>query len=65
MDFWKNTLSFLQSEMQTPTNYGWFHLMFIAFVIIGSFFCNQICKEKFCKSDENCFNCGKWSYAFT
>ena len=50
MEFWKNTLSFLQSEMQTPTNYSWFHLMFIAFVIIGSFFAIKFAKKSSAKA---------------
>jgi len=33
MNFFSKLLLFLQSEMKTPTAFGWFHLMWIAFII--------------------------------
>ena len=34
MKIFKIILKALEHEMTTPTNYGWFHLMFIGIIII-------------------------------
>ena len=45
-------LQLLDSKMTTPTNYSWFHIMFIAIVIITTFL---LCKY-FKDSDRKTFN---------
>ena len=35
MNFFGKLLLFLQSEMETPKSFGWFHLMWITLVIIA------------------------------
>ena len=45
-------LQLLDSKMTTPTNYNWFHIMFIAIVIITTFL---LCKY-FKDSDKKTFN---------
>lgn len=37
MNVFEKIVYFLQKEMETPTNYGWFHLMFFALVILTTF----------------------------
>lgn len=36
MEFFIKLIEFARSEMQAPTNYGWFHLMFIGITIVAS-----------------------------
>ncbi len=36
MNFFEKIISALQGEMETPTNYGWFHLMFVAIIIAST-----------------------------
>lgn len=36
MEFFKNILRFLDSEMETPEAFGWFHLLFIALTVGGA-----------------------------
>lgn len=38
MNFFENIIMSLKGTMETPTNYGWFHLMFIAIAIITTVF---------------------------
>ena len=38
MNFFEKLINSLMGEMETPTNYGWFHLMFIAIVILSTVF---------------------------
>ena len=38
MKFFENLLAVLEAEMTEPTNYGWFHLMFVAIVIAATVF---------------------------
>ena len=38
MNFFEKILYFLDATMETPTNFGWFHLMFIAIVILTTVF---------------------------
>ena len=33
-----NIYTFLDSKMETPTNYGWFHLLFVGIVIAVTVF---------------------------
>ena len=35
MNFFEKILYFLQGTMETPTAFGWFHLMWITFIIIS------------------------------
>ena len=34
MNFFEKIIHSLEGTMTTPTNYGWFHLMFIAIVLV-------------------------------
>lgn len=36
MEFLKSVLKFLDEDMETPTAFGWFHLLFIALAIVGA-----------------------------
>ena len=36
MNFFEKIISALQGEMETPTNYSWFHLMFMAIIIAST-----------------------------
>lgn len=38
MNAFEKVLYFLEAEMERPTNYGWFHLMFVGIVIISTIF---------------------------
>lgn len=35
MNFFEKILAGLNGQMETPTSYGWFHLMFLFFTILG------------------------------
>ena len=35
MNFFETILAGLNGQMETPTSYGWFHLMFLFFTILG------------------------------
>lgn len=34
MSFWQSVLSFLDSSMETPTSFGWFHLLWLALTFL-------------------------------
>jgi len=36
MEFWGKIITFFDSQMQEPTNYGWFHIMFIAIALCAT-----------------------------
>ena len=38
MNLFERFIHFFEGEMETPTNYGWFHLMFIGIVILFTVF---------------------------
>ncbi len=49
MQFWKNLLAFLETEMPTPTSYDWYHLMWIGIIIVfTAFMCIKFkdCSDK-------------------
>lgn len=52
MNFFEKIIHSLEGTMTTPTNYGWFHLMFIAIILVGTVL---ICKY-FKNCSENTFN---------
>ena len=35
MTFWQSVLAFLDSSMETPTPFGWFHLMWLAITFLA------------------------------
>lgn len=41
MNFFEKIIHSLQKTMECPTNYGWFHIMFLIIIIVGTFI---ICK---------------------
>ncbi len=38
MNLFYRILNIFEATMETPTNFGWFHLMFIAIVILSTVF---------------------------
>ena len=46
MKFFETILKVIEHEMATPTNYGWFHLMFIGIVIITTILLCIFFKDK-------------------
>lgn len=50
MGFWENVLSTLKATMTTPTNYGWFHLMFMALLIVGCVFAVKYARHSSAKT---------------
>ena len=41
MNFFEKIIHSLQGTMECPTNFGWFHIMFIITITVGTIF---ICK---------------------
>ena len=36
MSFFDQIASFLSVQIETPTSFGWFHLMFVGLMIVGT-----------------------------